>query len=215
MACAAGVALGNWQAGRASEKRALGEQLEQAMRAPAIDISSHISDPATAISRRVVARGRFDAERTVYLDNKLRHGQPGYEVVTPLRLDGSHVLVNRGWVASGRTRDELPRVPTPTGMVRIEGMARARLPAALELGKPRGRVRQNLDIAAFGAETGLQLLPLAIEQHSAADDGLVRDWPRPDLGIEKHESYALQWYSLAALAVALFVGLSIRRVSQD
>jgi cytochrome oxidase assembly protein ShyY1 len=52
---------------------------------------------------------------------------------------------------------------------------------------------------------------VVIEQHSPAPDGLTRDWPRPDAGIEKHESYALQWYSLAALAVVLFVALSFRR----
>jgi cytochrome oxidase assembly protein ShyY1 len=57
------------------------------------------------------------------------------------------------------------------------------------------------------------LQPIVIEQHSAAADGLVRDWPRPDTGIEKHESYALQWYSLAGLAVVLFIVLSFRRAA--
>jgi cytochrome oxidase assembly protein ShyY1 len=74
-------------------------------------------------------------------------------------------------------------------------------------------VRQNLDIAAFAQETGLRLHPLVIEQHSAAPDGLVREWPRPDMGAEKHEGYAMQWYALAGLAVVLFVALSFRRVA--
>lgn len=215
MVCAGGVALGHWQAGRAEEKRVLGRQLDQAMRAPPMEISSAITDAAALVSRRVLARGRFDAEYTVLLDNKLRRGRPGYEVVTPLRLDGSHVLVNRGWVAAGRTRDALPSVPTPAGVVRVEGVALARLARTLELGEARGRVRQNVDIDAFGAETGLRLLPLVIQQQSALDDGLVREWPRPDSGIEKHESYAFQWYSLAVLAVALFIGFSIRRVRPE
>ena len=75
-----------------------------------------------------------------------------------------------------------------------------------------GKVRQNLEIDAFAKETGLRLQPIVIEQHSPADDGLLREWPRPDAGVEKHESYALQWYSLAVLAVVLLVVLSIRRV---
>ena len=50
-----------------------------------------------------------------------------------------------------------------------------------------------------------------IEQHSALDDGLIRDWPRPDLGVEMHESYALQWYSLAALSVVLLFALNFKR----
>ena len=53
-----------------------------------------------------------------------------------------------------------------------------------------------------------------LEQHSAADDGLLRDWPRPDAGVAMHESYSLQWYSFAALTVILLVALSFRRVAK-
>jgi surfeit locus 1 family protein len=213
-ACAAGIALGDWQAGRAEEKRALGAQLEQAGRSPPIEISSGKINADFLVWKRVAARGRFIDEHTVYLDNKLRRGRAGYEVVTPLRLNGMHVLVNRGWVEAGRSREILPKVPAPVGEVRVEGIALARLPRVLEAGPSGpGKVRQNVDAKAFEQETGLRLQPIVIEQHSAAADGLVRDWPRPDAGIEKHQSYALQWYSLAVLAVILFVVLSFRRVA--
>jgi surfeit locus 1 family protein len=212
-ACAAGIALGNWQAGRASEKRALGAKLEQAFRSPPIEIGSQAGLPGNLVSKHVAAKGRFVDERTIYLDNKLRRGRPGYEVVTPLRLDGTHVLVNRGWVPAGRSREKLPQVPAPGGEVRVEGLALARIPHALELGQSApGKVRQNLDVQSFEQETGLRFQPIVIEQHSPAPDGLLREWPRPDAGIEKHESYALQWYSLAGLALVLFVVLSFRRV---
>jgi cytochrome oxidase assembly protein ShyY1 len=72
-------------------------------------------------------------------------------------------------------------------------------------------VRQNFDIAEFAAETGLALQPIVIEQRSDGGDGLLREWPRPDLGVDMHASYALQWYSLAALAIVLFVVLSFRK----
>ncbi|HJY77256.1 MAG TPA: SURF1 family protein [Burkholderiales bacterium] len=212
-ACAAGIALGNWQAGRADEKRALGTQLEQAFRGPPVEIPAGRIDPRDFVMKHVAARGRFDDAHTVYLDNKLRHGRAGYEVVTPLALDGVSVLVNRGWVEAGRTRALLPQVPAPAGEVRVEGLGLAHLAHALELGPaPAGKVRQNVDLPAFEKETGLRLQPIVIEQHSKAPDGLLREWPRPDAGIEKHESYALQWYSLAGLAVVLFVALSFRRV---
>src|SRR6185503_4537436 len=131
-ACAAGIALGNWQAGRASEKRALGAQLERAFNSPPLEIGSQIVSPESVVFRNVAAKGRFVDERTVYLDNKLRRGRPGYEVVTPLRLNGVHVLVNRGWVEAGRTRETLPQVPVPGGEIRVEGLALARLPHVLE-----------------------------------------------------------------------------------
>ena len=189
-ACAAGIALGNWQSGRADQKRAAAARLE-----------------------RVVVEGEFLPKYTVYLDNKTRRGRPGYEIVTPVRLRGSnsHVLVNRGWVAAGPTRAALPEVPTPAGQVRIEGIALERLPRVLTIHENPGKVRQTLDVDAYAAETGLELEPRVIEQHSAAPDGLVHDWAPHGTGIEKHEAYALQWYSLAALAVVLVIVLSFRK----
>jgi surfeit locus 1 family protein len=214
LACAAGIALGKWQAGRADEKRALGAQLERAMREPPIEISSGKISADALVWKHVAARGHFIDARTVYLDNKLRRGRPGYEVVTPLRLNGIHVLVNRGWVAAGKSREVLPLVHAPAGEVRIEGIALARLPRVLRAGpEQEGRLRQNVELESFERQTGLPLQPIVIEQHSPAADGLLREWPRPDAGIEKHESYSLQWYSLAGLALILFVALSFRRVA--
>ena len=213
-ACVAFVLLGNWQARRAEAKRALGAELERALKSPPADLSTVIV-AGSLIHKRVLARGRFVAERTVLLDNKLRRGRPGYEVVTPLALAGSewHVLVNRGWIAAPASRETLPDVRTPSGELTVVGIALERLPHALQPGAaPTGKLRQNLDIGAFAAETGLRLQPLVIEQHSDTGDGLSREWPRPDFGIERHESYALQWYLFAGLAIVLLAVLSIRRV---
>lgn len=186
-ACAAGIALGNWQTRRAEEKRAAAAELE---------------------SKRMSLRGVFRPELTVLLDNKMRNHRVGYEVVTPLRLDdATYVLVDRGWFEHGAKEPA-----APVGRVQIEGIALARLPHALQLGEAaKSRVRQNLDIAEFARETGVALHPFVIEQHSDSGDGLLRDWPRPDLGVDTHLSYALQWYSLAALALVLLVVLSFKK----
>ena len=187
------------------------------MSSPALELPAGPVDAASLLHRHVAAHGEFLFERTVLLDNKLREGRPGYEVVTPLRIGRSawHVLVNRGWIAAPATRDQLPDVRTPRGEVRLDGVALDRIPHALAAGPSTGRVRQNLDIAGYGAETGLQLQSIVLEQHSDSGDGLVREWPRPDLGVEKHESYSLQWYSFAALAIVLAIALSFRRDAKD
>jgi surfeit locus 1 family protein len=207
------VALGNWQARRADEKRALAVALDEALRAPPIELAPGPLDAAALAHKHVAARGRFLAERTVLLANRLRRGEAGYEVVTPLRLGASdwYVLVNRGWLpAPSPASTPAPRLPA--GEQHIEGIALERLPRALEAGNAsRGPVRQNLDIGAFAQESGLRFEPLVIEQHSDNGDGLAREWPRVDLGIERNESYALQWYSFAALAIAAGVVFSFRR----
>lgn len=217
LACAGAIALGNWQSRRADEKRALGAQLDAAMKAPPVELSA-TSTARDYSLKHVSARGTFVPAHTVFLDNKLRHGRPGYEVVTPLRLAGSeaHVMIDRGWMPAAVDRRVLPQAPSPAGEARVDGLGLARLPHALDVGAPgSGPVRQNLDLDAFAAQTGLRLVPLVIEQYSAAPDGLLREWPRPDVGIEMHESYSLQWYSLAALAAVLGVVFAFRRVQPN
>src|SRR5437764_78509 len=62
-ACAAGIALGQWQAGRADQKRRLGAQLEQALRAPPVEIPAARIDPSAYVMKHVAARGRFVNEK--------------------------------------------------------------------------------------------------------------------------------------------------------
>lgn len=213
--CALFVALGNWQARRAEEKRSLAARLEAARHAPALELPPRPVAAPEYVQRRVAARGTFLPEYTVLLDNKIHDGRLGYEVVTPLRLgqSGLNVLVDRGWVAAGARRDQLPQIRTPAGELRIEGIALQRLPQAFELQRrvPRGRVWQNLRLDEFAAATGLALQPLVIEQLSRTDDGLLRDWERPDTGAARNASYAMQWYSFAVLTIILFLVQSFRR----
>jgi surfeit locus 1 family protein len=190
--CAAFISLGMWQTRRAEEKRALGARLEN-----------------------VSVAGTFLAKYTVLLDNKLRGGKAGYEVVTPLKPAGAAapILVNRGWIEAPRTRERLPEPRTPQGEVRIGGWKVERLPHALEMGGgAAGKVRQNLDLKAFSQETGLAVQPFFILQREGPDDGLARDWPRPDAGVQMHQSYAVQWYAFAALAVILAIVFSFRKI---
>jgi len=213
--CAAFIALGNWQVRRAEEKRALATRLDAALREPARELHPQPVAAADYVFHRVAARGRFLPSHTVLLDNKIHDGRLGYEVVTPLRLEGSrlHVLIDRGWVAAGPRRDVLPEIRTPPGELRIEGFAVEHLPRAFDPLRrpPAGRIWQNLRLEDFSAATGLALQPLVIEQLSDTDDGLARDRERPDTGAERSQGYALQWYSFAALAVVLFLIQSFRR----
>ena len=102
---------------------------------------------------------------------------------------------------------------TPPGNVRIEGYRLERFARALEPAgtKRAGPVWPHASVEEFARWSGLALEPYVFEQHSALEDGLVRDWPRPGTGVEKHESYALQWYSLAALSIVLFLALNLKR----
>ena len=220
------ASMGRWQLGRAAQKIELQSAMQQRAAQPAWDnaqwrqaLRSAQQTPASLLHQPVQLRGRWLAQRTVYLDNRQMHGQPGFYVLTPLQLDGGGaVLVQRGWVARNfQDRTALPAVQTPAGTVQVQGRV-ANPPSALyALGqdaKPdavNARIRQNIHIAAFSEEIGLPLPALSVVQTDPASDGLQRDWPVPDAGVAKHHGYAAQWFGLCALVAGLYLWFHILR----
>jgi len=216
------VALGNWQRHRAQDKQSLRDQYEAASHAPPLALGAGTTvaaDPAGFRFGAVRVQGEYDAAGQLLIDNRVQRGRAGFDVVAPLKLGegASYVLIDRGWVAQGPSRAALPQVPPPAGPIVVDG--RINLPPAryLELGADSnaGSIRENLDIARIAASSGLPLPPFIIEQTQDTGDGLVRGWPAPDFGIEQHWSYMVQWYSLAALGVALWLALNWRAVDDD
>ena len=206
--------LGVWQLDRAAQKLALQAAIDAEAALPAL---GNAELAQASLHRRVALRGTWLAERTVWLDNRPMDGRAGFYVVTPLRLMGraDTILVQRGWAPRDLAdRNRLPPLATPAGEVEVHGRLAASPSRLYELGAGSTEaIRQNLDPAAFAAETGLVLLPLTVVQTAAGgvDDGLLRHWPAPDLGLHKHYGYAFQWSALAALIAGLYVWFQLVR----
>ena len=210
-ALAATLALGAWQMDRARQKLALHAAMQERRAMPPLEQNAllAVGGAADLLHRQVVLRGTWLAQHTVFLDNRQMRGKPGFYVVTPLRLEGSGsaILVERGWVQRNFVqRDKLPDIATPPGVVELRGRM-APPPAKLYefAGTDRGPIRQNIDLAQFRAETGLALLPLSVQQTGEPSEGLLREWPEPASGVEKHYGYAFQWWALSALIAILYV----------
>jgi len=208
------LSLGRWQLQRAAYKESLAEQVQsRAALAPLSQDALMALEPDALPSqaqRRTVLRGVWLPEFTVALDNRQMLDKQGFFIMTPLQLDtagtGTVVLVQRGWLPRNfLQREALLPFETPAGLVEVAGtvaLAPARLYAfdAAE----KGRIRQNLDIASYRSETGLALRDFMLVQQGPAAEGLLREWPAPNLGIERHYGYAFQWFSLAALIAGLY-----------
>lgn len=209
------VSLGNWQRERASAKQAMQQRYDDAATvAPRRAGGGHL-DADQVRYHPLVMHGHFDDTHTILLDNRVRNGVAGYHVLTPFHpVEGGHaMLVNRGWLAPGPTRAAIAAPPVPTGIVVLEGIAVDAQSRYVELGDaaPQGRVWQNLDFPRYAQQTGLALQPVLLLQRSAAPDGLLRDWPRLDTGVDVHVAYALQWYGLAATLAVLWLVLNVER----
>jgi surfeit locus 1 family protein len=198
--------LGQWQWHKAELKAALGDRHESAGRLPALSWSEAAALGESALYRRVRLDGRFAADYQILLDNRVQHGQAGYHVMAPMHLaQGGAVLVNRGWLPAG-DRSRLPEAAVPAGGQRLEGILVHASSRYLELapGSGTGRLWQNLDLDRYRAWFG-DLPDWQVLQTAPAGDGLVRDWPVPDTGVAKHRSYAVQWFSMSALIVGLWL----------
>lgn len=207
--------LGQWQLRRAAQKEALQVAIDSQKRLPALDTRalSAIKNIADEVHRPVSVQGVWQPAHTVYLDNRPMSGKTGFWVLTPLALHGSNqmILVQRGWVPRDFTdRTRLPQVSTPAGLVSVEGRIAPPPSKLYEFkGVDLGPIRQNLDLAAFRAETGLPLLNGALLQTGAPGDGLLRDWAAPNLGVDKHYGYAFQWFGLCGLVLVLYVWVQL------
>jgi surfeit locus 1 family protein len=237
-AAAVTASLGFWQLDRAAQKQRLSDAIarqqalapwhnaEVAAHVPAV--GQELSDAArqALLHRPVQLQGRWLADETLYLDNRQMQGKVGFHVLTPLRLapphEGTVVVVQRGWVPRNfLDRKVLPPVRTPEGMVSLQGRLEAPPSKLMELeagaadsADPDGqqsRIRQNADIAAWAREHGLPLLGLTVLQVGEAGEGLQRDWPMVDAGVEKHYGYAFQWFGLCVLVVLLYVWFQLVR----
>jgi len=215
------VRLGFWQRDRAHQKEALQAHITQFENAPAEPIGSAPLALKDIEFHRVRVRGSFVADKVVYLDNRPYNDQPGFYVVMPFKLaDGGYVLINRGWLPRNiNDRTVIAPYVTPPGQIEIEGIARADATRAFELGQggsaPHQSIRQNLDLGAYAAETGLPLQPFVIQQLSDDGDKLVRDWPAPDTDVERNYGYMLQWWGMAIAALAFGLYAARRAAKQE
>lgn len=210
------VGLGFWQWHKAEAKEAAQALLEARRLEPPLRLPAQILDGEALRYRRVVARGSFEPQRQILLDNRVHRGQAGYHVLTPLRLEGGglRVLVDRGWIAALPDRRQLPPTPAPAGTLDIAGYVALPPAGYFSLGaeSPGWRpVWQHLDLARYQALAGVPLQPFVIELDAASPGAYAGDRPRPDAGSERHRAYALQWWAFAATAAALWLCHGIRR----
>lgn len=123
--------LGTWQVQRLGWKTDLIAKFEDRLVREPLALPPRVDPDAIHDFdfRRVWARGRYRHDQEMLIGPRMRDGEDGYMVVTPLeRLDegdGSTVLVNRGWI-SKKYRRQATRSPDtlPRGEVVVEGLLR-------------------------------------------------------------------------------------------
>ncbi len=213
--------LGFWQLSRAHQKLSNAALVAERGTQPPLAPDALARDAAAGAEqwqRHVALDGQWVTAHTVFLMNRtLEDGRSGFLVTTPLRLpDGSAVVVQRGWVP----RDDIdplkvPALPMRGGVVRVIGHVAPWPSHWIDIGRGAdGPVRQNLELAAFGAETGLALRPVTIVEEATPDnaaDGMRRGWAPPEVGVATNYGYAVQWFAMSVAFLGLWLWLQFIR----
>lgn len=215
------VGLGFWQLDRAAQKQRLQTEYDRGQVNAPIHLRPVLESAESLRFQRVRARGQYEPQYQILIDNRVHQGQAGYHVLTPLRIEDGNVrvLVNRGWVSLGVDRSQLPSIDTPETVVDVEGIAIVPQTGGFHLGsaRPPGNdwqpLWQYLDLPEYAQQAPFPLQPVVIllDPQSKAG-GFARNWARLDTGIATHHGYAFTWFSLAVALAAIYILVNTRKV---
>lgn len=173
--------LGTWQVQRLGWKTDLIARFEDRLVRDPLPLPPQI-DPAAVHDfdyRRVLATGRLRHDQEMLIGPRMRDGQDGFMVVTPLERDnGSTVLVNRGWISKKHRSQRSRPDGLPTGTVTIEGLLRE--PWKKNMFTPENRPDKGEfyfpDVKQMAELTGAQ--PVWVEATMGASNSTELDFGR-------------------------------------
>ena len=206
--------LGIWQLDRLAQRRVFNARVNAVINLPRLDLTA---DPAAAglfdmEYRSVIVEGEFDPTQQVLLRNQAWQDQPGFHLLTPLKIKDSTfaVLVDRGWIPVDQADAAGLAQFAHSGLLQVVGVIRR--PQArpdfggvpdptLQPGQTSLAAWNIINLERIQQQVDLSLLPVYIQQ---SPDPAVTGLPYPsapvlDLTEGPHFGYALQWFTFAVI----------------
>jgi surfeit locus 1 family protein len=214
------VNLGFWQLRRLEQRRAYNAEVRAGLEATPVELTGQPVDPDALNRHRVIVTGTLDNAESIIIQNRPFRGEPGVELVTPLKITGSDqaVLVNRGWIPLDQMDAESRRAYDIAGEITVKGIAYRTedqptgylvMPdPTLAPGETRLDAWFRVDTARMAEQLGYPLLPLYVRQSPGADpDEMPLREEVFDLSEGSHLGYAMQWFTFAIVLVAVYGSL--------
>ncbi|MCI4660523.1 MAG: SURF1 family protein [Neomegalonema sp.] len=202
------VSLGLWQVGRHEQALEKQAALEERMSAPPVTVTGAEREQ-TDHFRRAQAVGRFIPEaEPIRFFASLKPFGPGERLVAPFVLEnGTRILVDRGFVPQLSKESFTP----PSVEQRLEGVLR--WPNEASSFTPAPNPAQRLwfarDVPSMAAALDTQEILLVLSP-SPQDEGFPRPMAAQIGQSVDHRGYAITWFSLAVIWLAMTVYLMQR-----
>jgi cytochrome oxidase assembly protein ShyY1 len=204
------IFLGFWQLDRADEKRQMQAQMD-ANRGAVAQPLTELQQQADPSWRPLYLEGQFDPEHIWLLDNRIRGGQAGVEVLQVFddQASGQSLVINRGWIP-WPDRRQRPTVSTPENSVQLDAEVLPSAEQGFTLGQGGGtsgwpKLISRLDLASMSADVPSPVLGWSARLKTGSQAAFKLDWPALPMTASKHVAYAVQWFALAIALLALFI----------
>lgn len=194
------VRLGFWQLDRLRQRRSRNAEVAARLAQPVVRIDQLYD---TTAFRRVVVAGTPDYANEIVFTGRSRQGSPGVYILTPMRraTNDTAVVVNRGWVyAPDAATADLSRWRESRGVYTGYVSTLARGAAAPNQHSNERKVRA-LTWNGIQALLPYPVAGMYVVSQDSAGDGTPARLPAPTLDDGPHLSYAIQWFSFAAIAL--------------
>ncbi|HQZ14551.1 MAG TPA: SURF1 family protein [Acidimicrobiia bacterium] len=229
-----------WQFSRLAERKDLNAKIESRMNLDPFELTGEIVGQSSELNlndfeyRSIQVRGSFIKEGQVIVAGRSFEGAPGFNVVTPLKLEKGEAIiyVNRGWIPqslgdliidNNAEKDIEPlggysQNREVIGMVmknepkRIVGSSQLNTETQVS-----PRIATDTFSVLFNKSEAQKVTNFWIQEDFQKVDGkrvvksspqkeiFPKQIPKPELNERNHFSYALQWLSFALVAIITWI----------
>lgn len=212
------VFMAQWQAGKAEFKDNLRDKIVARKDLPAITLEQLPATESDRLFLPVVIDGQYDVEHSFLLDNKVLNRHVGYDVYTPLKMpDGRSILVNRGFLPQGRTRQDLPVIETPDKMLTVKGLIDKVPSRTIVLADNVNQVKswpavlQYINDEEIEAILGYPVFNMVLWLDKEENHGFSRTLPALNLDSAKNTGYAFQWYAMTIALLIIYIVVNTKK----
>jgi surfeit locus 1 family protein len=198
--------LGVWQIERAAHKEGLLQAFNSEQESPPIRLTSQSPDWS-----RVFVDGIFDSSRQILIDNQIHKGKVGYKIFTPFRFDDNKiVLVDRGWIAQGQSRSDLPQLDILEKKSRIIATVTSPEQGVLAGSElltnewPRVSQTKAVELIASAFKEPILDIVLVLDPGSSQITEFIQIKPFAITPV-KHYGYAMQWFTMSIVLLGMFL----------
>ena len=190
--------LGTWQIYRLQWKLDLINEINYGLNSESVPYSKK-----NIINyQKVKFSGTFDFGKQIYLYSLNGNGKPGYDIITPLKINSNEILiVNRGWISNDlKNNKNINKMKSKS----FEGIVK-------KISKPnpfkpendiKNNVWYSLKLVDLQNFTGYKLNNFVLILQNNQNNLIENKTVSPDLP-NNHLKYAITWYSVA-LSILLY-----------